>query len=113
MSNNVFITPLFDSKRKRLSRKFPSIDTDLSKLEDELISNPRKGTSLGANLFKIRLANSDKQSGKSSGYRVITYLVDQKLESTDIYLVTIYDKSEESNILKSDLVKIVSAIFGK
>jgi len=113
MANNVFVTPLFDSKRKRLSRKFPSINSDLFILEDELKANPQKGTSLGANLYKVRVANTDKQSGKSRGYRVISYLVEQTLKSTDIYLITIYDKSEESTILKSDLVKMVSKIFGK
>ena len=44
---------------------------------------------------------------------MITYLVTETEEGTDIYLITIYDKSEESSIQKDRLLKIVKTLFGE
>ena len=68
---------------------------------------------IGSGIFKIRLANKSKGAGKSGGFRVITYLVKATSSGTDIYLITIYDKSEESTIDKSALKKLIASIFGK
>jgi hypothetical protein len=38
----------------------------------------------------------------------VTYYVEQVGDEEIVYLVTIYDKSEEANILKEDLEKIVA-----
>jgi hypothetical protein len=81
-------------------------------LEQSLLKYPKQGEDLGAGLFKIRLANKDKVKGKSAGYRIITYLIDENENDTTIYLIKIYDKSEESSISKSTLIKIVKRIFG-
>jgi len=50
------------------------------------------------------LANSAKNQGKSSGYRVITYHID---ESNIVSLVDIYDKSSTASISKEELMKII------
>jgi hypothetical protein len=42
---------------------------------------------------------------------VIRYLTKQSAEGIDIYLITIYDKSEESTIDKPALKKLVKSIF--
>jgi hypothetical protein len=42
-----------------------------------LICNPKLGQSLGSNLYKIRLSASDKGKGKSGGFRLITYLIQE------------------------------------
>jgi hypothetical protein len=82
-------------------------------LEDILIEKPESGISLGANLYKIRLANKDKSKGKSGGFRVVTYLIYKTEYSTDIYLITLFDKSEESSIDKSELIRLVRQIFSE
>jgi hypothetical protein len=105
MANQIIPTPLFESKYKKFKKKFPSLENELATLFEELEENPKKGQSLGAGLFKIRLANEDK--GKSGGFRVITYLLEESEDGTDIYVVTIYDKSEDSTIKKPALVKMV------
>lgn len=64
-----------------------------------------------ADLYKVRLAVESKGGGKSGGFRVITYLVNQTNGGTDIYLITIYDKSEESSIDKNQLVNLLKEIF--
>lgn len=57
MTNKVIPTPIFEAKFKRLSRKFSSLAGEIESLEIELLEKPDLGTSLGANLFKIRLAS--------------------------------------------------------
>jgi len=65
------------------------------------------GNSYGSNIYKVRLADESKGKGKSGGFRVITYVIEENAESTDIYLITIYDKSEESYIDKDDILEIL------
>ncbi len=113
MANRVIPTPLFEIKFKRFSKKFPSLEVEIQDLEEDLIQNPKLGISLGSNLYKVRLAAKDKGKGKSGGFRIITYLIFETDESTEIYLITLFDKSEESSINKSDLVKIVRHLFSK
>jgi len=112
MRNNVYTTPIFDNKFKKYRKKFPSLETEIDTLTLELLANPRLGIALGANLYKIRIASKGKGKGKSGGFRIITYLIDETKNKTDIYLITIYDKSEESNIRKQDLIKLIKLIFG-
>ena len=64
-------------------------------------------------MYKIRLAVKSKGKGKSGGFRVITYLLTETEEGTETYLITIYDKSEESRIKKDILLKIVTAYLGE
>lgn len=111
MANEVIITPHFEGRYKRLAKKFISLEEDMDNLVNQLIEEPKLGKSLGAGLYKVRLAVESKGGGKSGGFRIITYLVNQTTDSTDIYLITIYDKSEESSIKKDQLVKLAKAIF--
>jgi len=111
MKNKVYTTPFFESKYKRLVRKFPSLQGELETLEKELIANPKLGKPLGGKLYKLRLACKDKGKGKSSGFRVITYLIHEISSIFEIYLITIYDKSEDTAIPKSVLIKLVKDIF--
>ncbi|MFI5205607.1 MAG: addiction module toxin RelE [Candidatus Paceibacterales bacterium] len=92
-------------------KKFPSLAGELDGLEEVLLVHPQTGTDIGSGIFKIRLASKSKGAGKSGGFRVITYLVRPAEEGVDIYLITIYDKSEESTIDKALLKKLVKSIF--
>ena len=100
MSYKVIPTSKFKKQAKRLIKKFPSLKTDLAELEKQLISNPTSGTALGNNTYKVRLAVKSKGKGKSGGMRVITFVI---TEDEEIYLLTIYDKSELDNIEDNDL----------
>lgn len=70
MKVTVRITKNFKSEAKPLLKKYHSLANDILKLEKELIQNPRLGTSLGQDIFKIRLKIASK--GKSGGARVIS-----------------------------------------
>ncbi len=105
MSYKINYTSDFERHLKRLSKKYKSLPLDLSRLVDQLKSNPEFGIPLGFNLYKIRLKISSKGKGKSGGARVITFLIRQEKE---IYLVAIYDKSEIENLQKDQLKLLVS-----
>ena len=107
MNYKVATLTLFEKKAKRLLKKYPSLKQDLIQLIDNLMQNPLQGTSLGNNFFKIRLAITSKNKGKSGGARIITYL---KIIDTTVYLTSIYDKSEKENITEDELKQIFNQI---
>lgn len=113
--NRVIPSPYFNKLLKRLLKKFPSLNNELTELEFELIENPEKGihiaTYLNNKFFKIRLASKSKGGGKSGGFRIVTYVVKENKDSSTINLIMIFDKSEESNVLKSRLIAMVKAIL--
>lgn len=65
----------------------------------------------GKGIYKIRLASSDKVGGKSGGFRIITYSLAEEGENFRVLLITIYDKSEQQNILKDLLIKLIDKIL--
>lgn len=104
---NLKITSLesFAKDIKKLFKKYKLITNDLKKLQEELLENPKAGVNLGNNCYKIRLANSSVPTGKSGGFRVIYYYLD---EENNIYLMSIYSKSDLENISNEKLSDILS-----
>ena len=90
---------------KRLNKRYPNIVADLKKLEASLQINPTQGISLGDGLYKIRMAITDKNTGKSGGARVITYYLGDDV----LTLIFIYDKSEMASVSKQDLLALVQS----
>jgi hypothetical protein len=84
---------------------------EMKELQNQLIENPFQGTSYGAGIYKIRVASKSKGKGKSGGFRVITYLIDKRPTGIEIYLITIFDKSEESTITKDEVKRIIERVF--
>lgn len=111
MVNKVIYSTVFIRKAKDLKKKHASLISDLEILEKSLIDNPKQGVNLGGGLYKLRLAIKSKGKGKSGGYRIITYLVNQSSESILINMLTLYDKSEESSINKQYLLKLLNELF--
>ena len=91
MSYRIETIPRFEKNVKKLKKKFPKIKTDLVDFVTELSNNPELGIHLGENIFKVRIQNSSIPTGKSGGFRVITYYKTDDI----LYLVTIYSKSEQ------------------
>ncbi len=107
MSKQIIPFVEFNRRAKRLLKKYRSLSTELRSLIDSLEADPTQGQSLGAGLYKIRLASASKGGGKSGGFRIITYYVEQTVDGEIVYLVTIYDKSEAASITKEELVKLL------
>jgi hypothetical protein len=102
----------FDRELKRLSKKFRTLPDEVGELINEIVNDPKKGIDLGGGFYKIRLTSVSKGGGKSGGFRVITYYVEETKEAITIYLTTIYDKSEEDSISKKDLFKLIKKELG-
>lgn len=96
-----------------MAKKFISLEKELDVLIEEILRNPQHGEPLGNGLYKMRLAVESKNSGKSGGFRIVTYLINRTENSTDIFLITIYDKSEVTDVSKKELLKIVKTVFKK
>ena len=58
---------------------------------------------MGHTVYKLRLRNTDAKRGKSGGYRIIYYLK----SDTEVLLVTIYSKAEQSDIAVEDVVRLI------
>jgi hypothetical protein len=55
-------------------------------------------------MFKVRLADESKGSGKSGGFRVLYYHLEKTEKGMTVLLTNIYDKSEIGTISKRDAV---------
>jgi len=104
MNYKVLTIPPFDRQMKRLSKKFPSLKAEYSALIKELEKNPEKGIHICNNCFKIRLSIASKGRGKSGGARVITHFY---IENETVFLLAIYDKSEQVDISDKELKELL------
>jgi mRNA-degrading endonuclease RelE of RelBE toxin-antitoxin system len=107
MSFNVQSISVFERQAKRLAKKFPSLKKELLELIGELKEEPEKGTSIGHNCYKIRLAIASKGKGKSGGARVITHVV---FTEDTVYLLSIYDKSDIENLTDKEILELIKLI---
>jgi hypothetical protein len=64
MNFEVLTIEPFEKEAARLSKKYPSFKKDLAGLIESLETNPKQGTSLGNNFYKIRLAITSKRKGE-------------------------------------------------
>jgi len=109
MSFEILTIEPFDKQLKRLAKKYPSIKKDLIELIESLEDEPKQGTSIGKNCYKVRMSISSKGKGKSGGARLITYL---RIVKEQLILVAIYDKSEQSSISEKDILKLIALVEG-
>ena len=102
-------TPEFLSEAKKLSKKYQSLKQDIATLAGSLTDKPQQGTSLGKNVFKVRMGITSKGKGKSGGARVITFV---KIIAETVFLVSIYDKSEQSTITDIEIKERIRKLVG-
>ena len=94
----------FKSEAKQLTKKYPSLADEITKLVADLTANPQMGEPLGLDCYKIRLAIASKGGGKSGGARVISCI---RVVNDDIHLLSIYDKAERSTYKKHELKLLI------
>lgn len=109
MSYKLAAIDSFKREAKRLVKKFPSLRQEIEELGKLLQDSPQHGTPLGNGFYKIRLAIRSKGKGKRGGARVVTYV---RIVAETVYLVSIYDKSEQSDIPERELNKLLGDIPG-
>ena len=108
MSYKIEVSLKFERDLKRLVKKFSSLRKEYQELVTLLKANPFQGTPIANNCFKIRLAVASKGKGKSGGARVITHI---HIKGETVYLLTIYDKSEEESISEKEILSILKSIL--
>jgi hypothetical protein len=104
---SVSATEHFSRQIKYLAKKYPSLKVDLANLISLLAEDPLLGDPAGKNCYKIRLKITSKNTGKSGGARVITFV---KVSAYKVVLIDIFDKSEKENISDSYLKGLLNKI---
>jgi mRNA-degrading endonuclease RelE of RelBE toxin-antitoxin system len=107
MNYRVDTTENFEKEAKRLFKKYRSLKEEIYQLIEELEKNPKKGTHLGDEIYKIRLAVSSKGKGKRGGARIITKV---KIVNERVYLISIYNKGEKNDISDKEIQRIIKGI---
>lgn len=107
---SISATAHFSKQLKQLSKKYPSIKTDIAGLGVLLAEEPLMGVPIGKNCFKIRLKITSKKTGKSGGARVITFV---KVSANQVVLIDIFDKSDIENVSDAYLKSLLSKIKDK
>ncbi len=96
---------LYKKSVKKLSKNYKNIETDIKNYLKSIKIQEDLGIELKSNIFKVRIVNSDKNKGKSAGYRLISYLAVVKNE---LHLLYIYDKSKLTNVTEKEVDKFVT-----
>lgn len=104
MSYSIELSANFKKEAKRLTKKYPSLKTELAELFEELEENPTTGTPLGNDIYKIRLAIASKNKGKSGGARVLSFV---KVTQTTVLLFSIYNKGEVDSLTDKEIKELI------
>ena len=101
------LTPRFQRDLRTLGKRYRNIRNDIQPVIEQLQAGELPGDRIPGmeyEIFKVRIKNSDIQKGKSAGYRAIYYLK----TSDSIVLVTIYSKSDLSDIAAETVREILT-----
>ena len=96
---------LYKKALKKLSKTYRNIDLDIKDFLKSINTKEDLGIELKSNVFKVRVANSDKNKGKSAGYRLISYLA---VIENELHLLYIYDKSKLVNVTEKEVDELVT-----
>jgi len=101
-------TPLFKRRLKGLAKKYRQIQIDIQPIFDRLLLGDLVGDQISGTtytVYKVRTKNSDAQSGKSGGYRLIY----QVKTPTEIIFHLIYSKSEQVTVNADEIQEMIEA----
>lgn len=106
MPIKVVYSEAFIRAARKLQKRYPNVELDAEsfadRLEDGILPGDRV-MGLSQRVYKARVPNTDAQRGKSGGYRIIYYL-----ETADSrVLITIYSKSDQSDIPVAELRRMI------
>ena len=99
-------TPEFKRNLRVLAKKYRHIRSDIQPVIDQLRAGEVIGNQVPRTrytIFKVRVWNTDIQKGKRSGYRLVYHL----RTPTNIILVTIYSKLDQTDILAEQIRRIL------
>ena len=108
-TSEVRFTPEFKRNLQALIKKYRHIRSDIEPVIEQLQRGERPGdqvTGVGYAIFKVRVRNQDANRGKRGGYRLIYYLQ----TATIIVLLTLYSKTEQSDITVTEIQHILAEV---
>jgi mRNA-degrading endonuclease RelE of RelBE toxin-antitoxin system len=115
MPSELLFTDEFQRNLRILAKKYRHIKSDLQPTltaisQGDLIGDQIPGLGLKGEgkpycVYKVRIANSDANRGKSGGYRLIY----DATESEKVILLIVYSKSEKENVKASELKEILDS----
>ena len=102
----IVVLPHFHRQLKVYTKKYYNLKSDLIAALRQF--DKRQAISLGSGVYKIRLKSRDLPRGKSHAFRLIILLVEK---DGLLAPVTVYFKSQKSNITKKELNQHLEVIF--
>jgi mRNA-degrading endonuclease RelE of RelBE toxin-antitoxin system len=108
-SVTIDLTPEFYRNLRDLDKRYRHVHADIQTVIQDLevgnfVGDRISGIGEGYVMLKVRIKNRDIHKGKSSGYRLI-YQVESP---TSVLLLTIYSKSDRSDITAAELRSIAA-----
>ena len=109
---NIIATKHFkdDVAYYRRKKKYLKINSDIDTVTDELENGNLVGDKLenldipeGTAVYKVRIANSSANVGKSNGFRLLYYVVIED----KIYLLTIYSKKDDIRVISDEQIELL------
>ena len=91
-------------------KKFFKILDDINSVKKQLLNGHLVGDKLDnldlpyGDVYKVRIANSSTNEGKSNGFRLLYYVV----LNDKIYLLTIYSKKDDIRVLNDKQIAILA-----
>ncbi len=108
MPTRVKTLPRFDDRLEALEKKYHNAVDQAEKFTGRLERGERPGNivpGLGAAIYKARVRNPAVKGGARKGYRIIYYVI----VSDEIYLLTMYSKSQQKDISAAELKRLAAA----
>jgi len=105
--------PGFEQTLERLERKYPRVRQDLDKaFKSGIVGRLDPLPGYSHKLWKYRVASQDMGRGKQGGFRLIFYMdPDPNRKPAQIYLLTMYAKSERADISRDELIQLWNRLW--
>ncbi|MFA6528972.1 MAG: type II toxin-antitoxin system RelE/ParE family toxin [Candidatus Gracilibacteria bacterium] len=94
----IFFSEHFKKQLKKLKKKYPHVKDDFLNIIESF--NTNNEISIGRSIYKIRIASTDMQKGKSGGFRSYLYVY---VKNNLLLPLCIYPKSETESITENEL----------
>lgn len=104
----VIASPEFKRRLKALAKRYRQVHRDLKPIFEGLETGLFPGdqvTGTNYTVIKLRVKNSDTQTGKSGGYRLIYQII----SPIKVRLVLLYSKSDQANADAKTISEIIES----
>ncbi|MFV9507924.1 MAG: type II toxin-antitoxin system RelE/ParE family toxin [Oscillochloridaceae bacterium umkhey_bin13] len=105
---SVFFTNEFKPNIRQFAKKYRRIKSDIQPVIETLQRGETPGDRiprLDVAVYKVRVANTDANKGTRGGYRIVYTKTDEQT----IILVTMYSRTEQSDVSPDEIAAIITA----